>query len=794
MSYVLHGLVHEHDLPLLALALALCAFSVFIGFDLLARSRREHGKSQLLWFLASAFVLAMGIWSTHFVAMLDYEPGVATGLTAAPIIVSAVAGLSVISLSLYWLATQPKLGIQRSMVAGIGIFIGVAALHCIGMAGLAVEGRIEWHIATMGASVVSGATLGTAGIVLFGQWPGLIGRTAAASLVTAGVATLHLMGMSALTIIADPAVALPSSIVSREWLVAGATGSMTMVTVLGLCGFLFDYGLTRRALVEARRFATLANSAFEGIAVFEGGRLVHANGVLTDMLGAQNRDLSGMSPEALFGREAMSAIAPILSDGGRSAEVAIRQSGGRKLPVELLARKFDDSNTPQVVLALRDLSERKSHDERMQYMARHDALTGLFNRAHLTAMLEAAIEEARGRGTEVALHFIDLDHFKEVNDRHGHEVGDRVLVKAAERLRAVTGPDDIVARIGGDEMIVVQSGVGREAAAASAQSIVEAFRRPMVGLGAEMCIGASVGYAVFPTDSADRSGLMRNADLALYQAKSEGKGVWRAFNISMASKPQERWLLAQELRKAIDEEMLTVMYQPQTRVSDSKVVGYEALVRWTHPERGPVPPSEFIPIAEEAGLICGLGELVLRRACADAVLWRDDLTVSVNISSLQIFQCDLIGTLRRILDASGLAPHRLELEITETALMSDIERACEVLERVKGLGVKIALDDFGTGFSSLSHLQSIAFDRIKIDRSFVRDMEFNRQSQVIVRTVCALAQGLGVSVVAEGVETAEQLRMLAHEKCDTVQGFYLGYPQRLETFAATVAKESCKAA
>jgi diguanylate cyclase (GGDEF)-like protein len=409
-------------------------------------------------------------------------------------------------------------------------------------------------------------------------------------------------------------------------------------------------------------------------------------------------------------------------------------------------------------------------------MALHDSLTGLPNRVLLNERLEHALQRAR-RGDVVAAHLLDLDHFKNVNDTLGHAAGDKLLKDVAERLRTLVRETDIVARMGGDEFAIVQAAIAQPTdASVLARRVIDVVSQPYEIDGQNVVIGASIGIAVGPNDGASTDQLIRNADLALYRAKGDGRGAFCFFEPGMDAAVQERRMLENDMRKALVQGQFELHYQPIVNLHSNKVTGVEALLRWRHPERGLISPAQFIPLAEEIGFIVALGDWVIRQACMTAVRWPDDVKVAVNLSPAQFRNPGLVQTVVNALAASGLSPRRLELEITETTLLQDSEATFSTLFQLRELGVGIAMDDFGTGYSSLSYLQGFPFDRIKIDRSFVKDISEGVGSLNIVRAMAALAKGLGMETTVEGVETQVQRDMVASEGCTEMQGFLFSRP------------------
>ncbi len=423
-----------------------------------------------------------------------------------------------------------------------------------------------------------------------------------------------------------------------------------------------------------------------------------------------------------------------------------------------------------------DITEQRRSEEKIAHMALHDTLTGLPNRALLNERLGQALARAK-RGEVIAIHILDLDHFKHVNDTLGHPAGDKLLQVVSDRLRALVRETDTIARMGGDEFAIVQVALSQLTDATSlAQRVIAALCEPYEIDGQHVVIGTSVGITVAPSDGLIADQLIRNGDLALYCAKGDGRGTFRFFEPQMDLEAQARRALEHDLRKALAAGEFELHYQPLINLDSNEISGLEALIRWNHPEKGMVSPAAFISLAEETGLIVPIGEWTIRHACATAAQWPSELKIAVNLSPAQLRSPDLLQMIMSALAASGLAPSRLELEITETVLLQDGEATLAVLYKLREIGVRIAMDDFGTGYSSLSHLQRFPFDKIKIDRSFIKGMAENGSSLNIVRAVAALARGLGVAATAEGVETHEQLDTIRSEGCTEVQGFLLSKP------------------
>ena len=460
------------------------------------------------------------------------------------------------------------------------------------------------------------------------------------------------------------------------------------------------------------------------------------------------------------------------------------KADGEIIEVAIYSRPLQYEGRDARIVAVFDITERKKIEDRIVYLAHHDVLTGLPNRAAFAERLAAAIAEADAKGSLVGVLCLDLDRFKEVNDVFGHSVGDELLRRVADKLRAAAA-DAEIARVGGDEFtVVVSGGALLERVADTAERLRLAVADPFEIGGRHVRIGLSIGGAIYPNHG-DMTTLLANADAALYRAKTEGGGRACFFDSDLDSRLRERHALLQDLRHAIERGELLLHYQPQAR-ENGDIFGFEALARWLHPSRGFVPPDVFIPIAEEGGLVAEIGEWVLREACREAASWPNPLCVAVNLSPIQFRNDGLPQLVHAVLLETGLPAQRLELEITEGVLVDDFSRVTTILRQLKCLGVKIAMDDFGTGYSSLSYLQSFPFDKIKIDRSFVSSLRSNKSSEAIIRAIIGLGRGLGVPLIAEGVETQDQLEFLVSAGCCEAQGYLIGRPGPIQDYAAIV--------
>jgi diguanylate cyclase (GGDEF)-like protein/PAS domain S-box-containing protein len=524
-------------------------------------------------------------------------------------------------------------------------------------------------------------------------------------------------------------------------------------------------------------------------------RYVLINRAAEDLWGLPRAEVIGKHAHDMFAKEEADLIeardAEVLQSSHHlliaEHPMCTPRNGTRLVTTKRLVIRSPNGEPEYLLMVIEDVTERRHAEQRIAHLAHHDPLTDLPNRASFNEHLDAVVARATQSGEPFALLAIDLDRFKEVNDVFGHSAGDALLREVTARMKdAAEGA--FVARLGGDEFtLICESGPQP----ATAEFLAERLQAAVAGVieiaGHQLRIGLSIGVAIFPTDGTEAATLQGHADAALYRTKADGRGTVRFFEADMDRRLRERRALQRDLQCAVERSELVIHYQPQSRVG-AGVIGFEALVRWHHPSRGRIAPNTFIPLAEESGLIISIGEWILRETCREAASWPRPLQIAVNLSPVQFQHGDLPGMVHAVLLETGLAANRLELEITEGVLIGDFSRALSILCRLKALGVRIAMDDFGTGYSSLSYLQSFPFDKIKIDQSFVSNLDRSSQSAAIIRAVIGLGRGLKLPVVAEGVETAEQLAFLTDEACDEVQGYLIGRPLPIEHYADLIGR------
>jgi diguanylate cyclase (GGDEF)-like protein len=481
-------------------------------------------------------------------------------------------------------------------------------------------------------------------------------------------------------------------------------------------------------------------------------------------------------------------IASAFLNGTERFEWLHQRKNGEVFPAEVCLTALTLSGRPRLLATVRDITDRKVAEQRVQFLAYSDALTGLPNRTLLLDRLTKALASARRRKDKVALLFLDLDRFKDINDSLGHSVGDLLLKEVGERLKTWGREQDTVARLGGDEFLITLTQVkGVLDVAVATERLMNAMTAVFVIQGHSLNVSCSIGISIFPEHGADCETLIKNADAAMYRAKDGGRNNFRFFAEDMSVHVVERVALEKSLRLALDNKELFLVYQPQMDIATGRITGLEALLRWQHPDLGLVPPDKFIRIAENSGLIVPIGEWVVRTACHQAMKWRDEglpaLTVAVNVSAVQFRQAGFCELIRRVLNETGLGPQYLELELTEGLLLANADVTLSVLKELKSMGLTLAIDDFGTGYSSFSYLRQFQVSKIKIDRSFIRDIGVNPDDAAITTAIISMAKSLNLKVIAEGVEDEAQMSFLRAHHCDEIQGYYFSRPLAVDKVA-----------
>ncbi|MGU3540014.1 bifunctional diguanylate cyclase/phosphodiesterase [Methylobacterium sp. A54F] len=781
MIQLYNCVTQQHDLRFVAIAAVICALGTYATFAM-GRQVFRCGtwQERLAWGVTGVTATSVAIWATHFIAMLAYEPsmpfGFSSGLTGASLLIAFV----LVGLGAGLVVVCP--GLPGRIMGGGIVGLAISAMHYTGMSAYHVQGTLNWDLPVVAWSVFVGASCGSLSMVLgFGRSRAV--RNLAPLALLLAVCGTHFLGMSAVTIRFDPAVEIPGGSMDATVLSILTANAALLILGLAFAGLRLWHLNKQRHEAESQRLRDLADIAVEGLMICNGDVIAGINHSLERVLGLSREALLGTSLKSILPDLSISDI-PLTHE----IDAGLKDASGARVPVRVIAQSIVIKAKPHTVVAVRDQRERLRAEAEMHRLAHHDALTGLANRRQFNDALADRYNSRRSDDPAFALLVLDLDRFKIVNDTLGHGMGDALLRRVAQRLSRAVREGDLVARLGGDEFAVLKGGgVDLAGIQELAERVLDVLARPFLIDGHVLNIGTSIGIALAPSDGETPEQLMGSADLALYGAKDDGRGRYRMFEGSMNARIQARRLLELDLRRAIARQEFTLHYQPQVDARTGAYDGAEALIRWHHPERGLVPPADFITLAEDTGLIGPLGEWVLRTACTDALAWPDHLTVAVNLSPVQFRDARLAATIRSILAETGLPGTRLEIEITEGSLLQDEQRTLAILRELRTLGIRISMDDFGTGYSSLSYLRRFPFDKIKIDQSFVRQTPGDKDSAAIVRAIATLGASLGMKTTAEGVETDAQSSFIAGEGCDQLQGYLISRPVPADRIAALFA-------
>lgn len=783
----------DHDWRLVVLAGAVCFLASAVAISLFHRAQATVGRTRLIWMTLDAASAGCGIWATHFVAMLAYAPSADTGYDLT---------LTILSLLIAIFITGAGLGLAlldfgrwTSALGGTVLGGGIAAMHYTGMMALDVPARITWSPTLVGASVVLGVVFGALAVFFAARRDDWANTSAAIVLLTIAIVSMHFTGMGAVLALPDPArVASAASLSPHAFslVVAGATA-----IILGMC--LVAALSDRRSEGKLRHQKDLLDTALEnmvqGLCMFDAdGYVILFNDRYTKLLGwsavlLKGRNLLDMirhrKASGEFSGNPEEFVTNVIADArrGKSNTRFIKSLAGRTLRV--VQQSMREGGW---VSTVEDITESLEAQAKISHMAHHDALTDLANRTQLVKKLESALGQLPVQGGGIAVHFIDLDRFKNVNDTLGHDGGDFLLKTVAERLCSVARVDDMVARLGGDEFVVVQIGANSKSDAEGfARRLTAAVIAPIILKEQSIIATVSVGVAIAPADGTSPERLLKSADLALYKAKADGRNCVRYFLSEMDIELQARTKLERIIRDAVLHDRFELHYQPLFEMTERNLIGFEALIRLRMENGTLIPPLEFIPLAEELRLIDKIGAWVLREACRTAKTWPDNLTVAVNLSPAQFLTGSISDIVAGALKEAGLAAHRLELEITENVLLADSKAVMTELQTIKAMGVAIVMDDFGTGYSSLSYLWKFPFDKIKIDRSFMQGFDGSgRDAETVVKTIIALGRELNMRVTVEGVETAKQAAFLDRSNGDQAQGFFFGRPVPAAELSANI--------
>jgi diguanylate cyclase (GGDEF)-like protein len=808
MFRVFNCLATEHDWRLVLLAGVVCFSASLVAIHIFHRAVASQARTRRIWIAIAGGAIGYGIWATHFIAMLAYDPGVSTGYGFTLTALSLVAAMMLTSGG-FGLAASELRRYGAPLGGGI-IGAGIASMHYLGMWALEVPGRVSWSPDLVAVSVALGMVFGIAALAVAIRFNDRRGTVAAALLLTLAIVSHHFTAMGAVTVVPDPTRVHSALFLSESALASAIAGVALSVLGMSFVGVLADRRLalrttrfqeiiselsqtkhqvqaSERELQEQEfRLNTAINNMSQGLLLFDSfERIVVCNQRYIEMYGLspdvvkrgctfrnliQHRKEMGTFSGGID--EYRSALLRDLAQG-KETELLFHTPDGRS--IRIINRPLADGGW---LATHDDVTEQRKSEARIAFLAHHDMLTGLANRTAVAQKIDEAAARQRRWGEPFSVLLLDLDRFKHVNDTLGHPAGDALLREVAIRLKACLRDTDVLGRLGGDEFAIIQAGETdqRLAASAFADRLVNLIAHPFTIDGNEVNIGTSIGIALAPEHASNPEELLKMADLALYRAKSAGRNSYQFFTAKMNEAASTRRALETQLRHAIQNDELKLYYQPIVDSKTCKVCAAEALIRWQSPTNGLILPDEFIPLAEETGLITQIGEWVLNTACAEAAKWPANIKVAVNLSPVQLRKANLGDVVMHALAQSGLPPKRLELEITETALIESGMEFLPVLQQFKQLGVAVALDDFGTGYSSLSHLTMFPFDKIKIDKTFIQNLTNRADCAAIISATLTLAKTLDIATTAEGIETADQFRLLRLAGVTSLQGYFFKRP------------------
>ncbi|ANC79464.1 diguanylate cyclase [Fictibacillus phosphorivorans] len=754
--------------------------------------------------------MGMGIWAMHFVAMLAFHLSITVTYDITLVIVSIIPAILSSGIALY-IISRPVMGKKQVLLGALFMATGIVSMHYTGMEAMKMNAEIQynpflWTLSAIIAFVASVVALYLLSFVSQNYKTSKIWLVKLGSAVLMGIAIsgMHYTGMSAASYKAHQHHTDLAATPFNSTLLAYAIG----IVILILLGMVFistfiDRRFEYQSILSERKFRSVIESANDSIILSDRtGTIISWNKGAELLFGFNEKEALGKNLQIIipykFRKAHKEGMERYLLSGepkviGNTVELEGLRKDGSEFPIELSLAAWQEEDQVYFSSIIRDITERKRNEKKINQMVYRDPLTGLPNRLLLNDRLTQALELADENKQTIGIMFIDLDRFKYINDTLGHAVGDQLLIEIAKRIQACVGKNDTVCRQGGDEFIVLIPNTTADEVSKIAQQIVDLFSSSVMVNEQELFVTPSIGIAMYPGDGRDIETLIKNADTAMYRVKEQGKNNFQFYTPEMNEAVTKKMKLEIGLRKALERDEFKIVYQPQIDVETGDIIGVEALLRWHHPEWGTISPAEFIPIAEETGLILQIGEWVLHGACRQNKAWQDagytPLRMAVNISSRQFQQSDLVERVSRILNETELAPQYLELELTES-IIQDSKYAVAKMQLLKEMGIHLSIDDFGTGYSSLSYLKTFPIHTLKIDQSFTRNIYADSKDASLVETIIAMAHNLDLKVIAEGVETEEQLQFLQQKQCNEAQGYYFSRPISAEELAVILQERS----
>jgi diguanylate cyclase len=785
-----------YHIPLVSLSIIIAVIASYAALDLGIQVQKTKSYARYIWMISGAFAMGMGIWAMHFVAMLAFHLSISVTYDVTLVIVSIIPAILSSGIALY-IISRPVMGKKQVLLGALFMATGIVSMHYTGMEAMKMNAEINynpvlWTLSAVIAFVASVVALYLLSFVSQNYKTSKIWLVKLGSAVLMGIAIsgMHYTGMSAASYKAHQHHTDLASTPFNSTLLAYAIG----IVILILLGMVFistfiDRRFEYQSILSERKFRSVIESANDSIILSDRtGTIISWNKGAELIFGFNEKEALGKNLQIIipdkFKVAHQQGMERYLLSGepkviGNTVELEGLRKDGSEFPIELSLAAWQEDDQVYFSSIIRDITERKRNEKKINQMVYRDPLTGLPNRLLLNDRLSQALELADDTKQTIGIMFIDLDRFKYINDTLGHAVGDQLLIEIAKRIQACVGKNDTVCRQGGDEFIVLIPNTTADEVSKIAQQIVDLFSSSVMVNEQELFVTPSIGIAMYPGDGRDIETLIKNADTAMYRVKEQGKNNFQFYTPEMNEAVTKKMKLEIGLRKALERDEFKIVYQPQIDVETGGIIGVEALLRWHHPEWGTISPAEFIPIAEETGLILQIGEWVLHGACRQNKAWQNagyaPLRMAVNISSRQFQQSDLVERVSRILRETELEPQYLELELTES-IIQDSKYAVAKMQQLKEMGIHLSIDDFGTGYSSLSYLKTFPIHTLKIDQSFTRNIYADPKDASLVETIIAMAHNLNLKVIAEGVETEEQLQFLQQKQCNEAQGYYFSRP------------------
>ncbi|QQZ08763.1 bifunctional diguanylate cyclase/phosphodiesterase [Heyndrickxia vini] len=799
---------NTYHFPLVSLSIIIAILASYAALDLGVRIHQAKGFARNLWLFSGAFAMGMGIWSMHFIGMLAFHLSIPVTYNTTWVIISIIPAIVSSWLALA-IVSQPIIRKSRAVIGAFFIGTGIISMHYTGMEAMVMQATIKYNPYLWGLSAVIAYVVSLVALYLLFQAREQSGtpkarwkKMGSAFIMGIAISGMHYTGMSAATFKHDHHHMELSGSYDNNLLAYFIGVGMLIILGLVLISVLIDKRFESQSKTLGKKFSSVVQSANDAIVLADyNGVIISWNKAASLMFGYDEDEILGKNlqiiiPERYRAAHQMGMERYISTEKphviGKTMELHGLRKSGSEFPLEISLATWKEKQTIYFSSIIRDISERKHTEEKINRMVYLDPLTGLPNRHLLNDRLTQALEQAHDKKQIIGIMFIDLDRFKYINDTLGHAAGDDLLIEASKRIQSCLDKTDTLSRQGGDEFIILLPDTTHNEITKCAQKIVQLFTQSFVLNEQEMFITPSIGISLYPSDGNDMETLIKNADTAMYRVKEQGKNNFQFYTPDMNEAVSQKIKLEMGLRKGLERGDFNVHYQPQVDVSFGRIIGVEALIRWNHPDLGNIPPSDFIPIAEETGLIVPIGEWVLYEACRQNKEWQQEgyapLRVAVNISSRQFQHSNLVEVVQRTLTETGLDPQYLELELTES-IIQDSKHAISTMQKLKDMGIHLSIDDFGTGYSSLSYLKLFPIDTLKIDQSFTKNIFSDTKDAALVHTIINMAHSLDLKVIAEGVETGEQLQFLQQTQCNEAQGYFFSRPISAEELSIVFKNE-----